>query len=961
MSESTSTGSRAENVYCPHLQEVNERTLRQLFSKVAAVRSENRELFDFTHRRMQVYRKQPGENEEVFEEDVYRQFSTEQTGNFAVVIEGEVGTGKSELCAYLSHQLRDEGRPILHIDKDDDLMSMLTDRLPTFYEAQFGEEMPEAADFEQLRDDIENIPQSVANNAVSGAILNLRSRGYSVSPSPKDEEKIREFVSDKLELLTQRGEYATEIKFITEQEYQQEIFLDIFEGTSTQEAVDQFNEELWRVVRDRYETASLSEVLKRVGKRFSDTRPVIIFEDFAITAMEANKLASYVERDKPEDNWDFIIAGTRDSTGPLHTRTAEDRFEFYQTNQQDSNSVLFLDEDTAVDFVRPYLGYFKSFDRSVRYTGDEAGDSLELQSAPPGSRCADCGLCDESFRDLFPFNEVFLERVYQGLNESEQSPREYIMTIFEILSDYYEGRIDAPSSADALKPIVNRLSVADEIYEDAEEFAHLARWYGHSEGDENRIIVDRRFATVFGLIEPKMSAPSNIELSNDHITMPTPGSKTPPPPPDDPPPTGPDDPVQEAYKEYAPTVESWVNTPDRFSQTNVYLKRGLQDALERLTDGFALYEGRSLEYNLSSEKYPFVFANLDEAPDSDQIEIDPDEFRLSDLRKILRFGIEREISPRSADYEELLESIGTQLSGYAREWRTKLQNTYLNGDNVFFKSRARYDFADFVLAAYSYVVALDSPWKPISPETINDRFGTGGYKLDSDIEVLSGASKELDPDEYNKITSFVAAGDELEEMLTELYGVSTSDLDMPAIKQWFKRNSPADVLSMLGRSYIQNIESRIRFESSGSRLKLRDIADTAYDARKALHEMDGQFRKDTVKEVRTELGNISLNRVRDTVGKLETYDDVDPDTMEALKRFVQVDNEAVDTAVQAATDAKELHQRTKLETIQATLMSVKLGQTTAYQRFESVQLEGGGGTDEILGSHFRKIGEYYVE
>ena len=950
----TMTGP-TENVYCPHLQEVDEGTLQELFSKVAAIRSENRELFDFTHRRIEVFRQTHGDTEVVSEDDVYRQFRTDRNGNFAVVIEGEVGTGKSELCAYLSHRLRDDGRPILHIDKDDDLMSMLTDRLPQFYEEQFGEEMPEAADFEQLREDIETIPQSVANNAVSGAILNLRSRGYSVSADPKEEDKIRDFVGQKLELLVKRGEYATEIKFVSEQDYRQEEFLQVFDQTSVEEAVDLFNEELWRVVRDRYETASLSEVLKRVGKRFTDTRPVIIFEDFAITAMEANKLASYIERDKPDDNWDFIVAGTRDSTGPLHTQTAEDRFEFYQTNEQGSNSVLFLDEETAVDFVRPYLGYFKSLDGSVQYDRDTEDGTFSLKPAPGGSRCKDCGFCDESFRDLFPFNEVFLERIYRGLDESEKSPREFIMTIFEVLSDHYEGRVDAPSSSTALKPLVNRISVADEIYESDEEFAHFARWYGKPNDITDKIEVDRRFATAFGLIDiSSTTGPEGVEVTTDAVIVPTSeigGGGG-----------GGVDPVQQEYDEYAPTVEAWANAPGKFPQTNQYLKRGLQDALERLTDEFALYEGTSLEYNISSEKYPFVFANADESPDKDQIEINPDEFRLSDLRKVLRFGIERDQTPRSAGYDDLFTVLGTQLSGYAKEWRRKVRKSQLNSDDVLYKgTHTQYDFADFVLASYSYVVVLDSPWKPIGPETINERFGEGEYAMDDDIAVLAGKNQELDRDEFQSIKSFVSAGAALEEMMAELYGVSTSDLSMPEIKRWFSRNSPADVLSMLGRQYIQNMEHRVRFNKSGSRLKLRDIADTAYDARKALHEMDGQFRDEVVEAVRTDLANLSLERVRDIVAKLETYDDVNPDTMEALKRFVRVDETDLEAAVQAAHDASDLRGRAGLEAIQATLMSVKLEQTTAYQRFDKIQLEGGGRGRGTLGANFRQVGEYYVE
>jgi len=124
--------------------------------------------------------------------------------------------------------------------------------------------------------------------------------------------------------------------------------------------------------------------LTKSDSGFEDTRPVIVFEDFSIAAMEAERLRKYMERDKSADNWDFIVAGTRDSTEVLRTRTAEDRFEFFQTNEQDSNTVLFLNEDSAVDFVRPYLGYIKSHDGSVQYDRNTDDGTFDLKEAPEG-------------------------------------------------------------------------------------------------------------------------------------------------------------------------------------------------------------------------------------------------------------------------------------------------------------------------------------------------------------------------------------------------------------------------------------------------------------------------------------------------------------------------------------------------------------------------------------------------
>jgi len=444
---------------------------------------------------MEVFRGTAAGGETWGEDRIYQEFSDNRVGNFAVVIEGEVGTGKSELCAYLSPAPTRWSSDASHRQRRRSDVDPF-ERIPEFYQEQFGEELSGASEFKRLRDDIVDIPQTVADNATSGATLTLRRQGYDVAPDGEQTDKIRDYIAEKLNRLVERGEYAQKIQFIGENEYRQRDELKIFnEDIGVSEAVEAFNNALWQVIRENYDTSSLGDVLDQVGQRFEDTRPVIVFEDFSIAAMEAERLRKYMERDKSADNWDFIVAGTRDSTEVLRTRTAEDRFEFFQTNEQDSNTVLFLNEDSAVDFVRPYLGYIKSHDGSVQYDRNTDDGTFDLKEAPEGSICAGCGFCDESFRDLFPFNQTFLRRVYAGFDESQQSPREFIMTIFEVLQDYHEGYIEAPSSADVLRSLGNTVSVADEVYEDAEEYADLAKWYGRERG--NHVAISREFVDAF--------------------------------------------------------------------------------------------------------------------------------------------------------------------------------------------------------------------------------------------------------------------------------------------------------------------------------------------------------------------------------------------------------------------------------------------------------------------------------
>ncbi|EMA66150.1 hypothetical protein C468_04961 [Halorubrum kocurii JCM 14978] len=864
---------------------------------------------------------------------------------------------------------------MLHIDKDDDLMSILSERIPEFYQEHFGEELSGASEFKRLRDDIVDIPQTVADNATSGATLTLRRQGYDVAPDGEQTDKIRDYIAEKLNRLVERGEYAQKIQFIGENEYRQRDELKIFnEEIGVSEAVEAFNNALWQVIRENYDTSSLGDVLDQVGQQFEDTRPVIVFEDFSIAAMEAERLRKYMERDKSADNWDFIVAGTRDSTEVLHTRTAEDRFEFFQTNEQDSNTVLFLNEDSAVDFVRPYLGYIKSHDDSVQYDRDTDDGTFDLKEAPEGSICADCGFCEESFRDLFPFNQTFVRRIYAGFDESQQSPREFIMTIFEVLQDYHEGYIEAPSSADVLRPLGNTVSVADEVYEDAEEYADLAKWYGREQGDH--VVINREFVDAFGF--ETTGLPSEIEVGAHQVEIASTGDGPNP----DPCPEcgavawrtdtdgsricsecgykigggGPSR-LEQEIKEQKEQIDSWIEDPTKYIETDEYVKRALRDLLEEITDDLRLIEGTSLRYMLSSQKSPFVYPDSNEPPDPDQIILDRGDFRRSDLRRLVEFGVRRDMEPRSADYSAQLEAAGTQLTGYAEEWRNKIIETQLNGDSVFYKRHARYDFTDFLLATYSTLTLLDDPWHEVTAERLNERYQSDD-ELMIDRQLLSGLDEVLGHEEIKAVKEAMEDAKYVEDVLGSLLGVSASTLDVPEVRNRLEQNPPFEVLGMLGRQYIGNIASRVRFASGHN---VSDLADTMYDVRKALNDTtDHGYQREAVEYVSEMLSDTDIQSVNDRYKKLKTYDAVDPDLTEQLGQVCNHTQSELDDAVSAAELANRLYGGNPFARTTATLASLKLDNDVVVTNFREVPLTGTSGTDK-LGEEFTEVSTHYVD
>lgn len=961
------------HLYCGHLQQFSGKQFQELFSEVAAIRAENPELFRFTHRPIDVYPSESvGESNPptVSEEEILENLHRDRNRNYAIVIEGETGTGKSELCAYLAHELRDENRPILRIDKDDDLMSILTKRLPEFYTKHFDKDLPKTGAFEQLEKDIKNNPQTVASHAVTGALLKFSKQELQTDYDRDDEQVMVEIVEDQMDDLVTSGEYGKQRNLISDQQYERESAFHVFgPSVSKPQAVEEWNTELWNVIRDEYDTLPLSEMLDLVGDEFTDERPVIIFEDFSIASLEAKQLWNYVERDKPGDNWDFIIAGTRDVTEVLHTQTAEDRFEFFQTNKPNSNSVIFLDEDSAVDFIRPYLAYFKTFDGSVSYGQTSEGelDFSKLNEAPSDSICADCGLCSEEFRDVFPFNETFLTRIYAGLDESQQSPREYVGKVYEVLREYYRRGTNVPSSSDALgSDVTNPISPADQVYDRKESFADLAKWYGELEN--GYYVVDRAFCTAFGLIPEDMEdwkLEAGITVADGLIKIPAADSQTEK--------NGDDEgdtgrgqtksKEKRIYDKRRGDVDDWIDDPenDRFSETNSYIRAALTDLIEEVTDDYTLWTDGKLRYNLSSQKAPFVYGNTASPIGDDQIILDTEEFRPSEVRQLLSHGIRLKETSNSPDSEDMLESLGTHITYYARNWRRQIIDQNIESNQVLYRKsdRGNFDFDDFVLASYALVTMLDDPWAEITAERLNERYSDDNkYKMHP--EFRNKISDITTRDEFATLIDLFDYADEIESLMSSRFGVVTNRLDVVEIRRRLEKTTPCQVLAALAQTYIEEISGRVRFSPNKT---LEDIASSVYQTHTVLTSLYDEHRPfDIHLQILNIFEGIDMDEIADKASRLKTYDNVDRDFVESLSRFADLDDEDVAELVAAAKMVEEdLGVGTTQDQIQTLAAAVRIHGCVVFQRLEELQSEWSRPSETDSGGRFQEVSDYYVK
>lgn len=950
-----------ENELCPHFDDIDQELMNRLFSEVAAVRSSNEDLFNFTHRRIQVFEYVSGD---IYNEhEIYEQFDEHRLRNFAVVIRGPTGTGKSELCWALSHRLRNDGRKVLHIEKNADLMSIMAEEIPQFYEDHTGEQIEGVEEIDRLRQDIRDEKETVAEYAVSKAIIDLRNSDVTVTVP--DREQLKDFVASKLTELVQPGGYDTDVSFVVEPEVKNFSFLDVLADQSPADTATMLTDALWDAIRNEYESPSLDTLLEQVGQAFTDTRPVLIFEDWSVTSLDAIRLRDYMERDNENDRWDFIVAGTPDSFDELRfrTQTNEDRFQYYETTKEGEDQVLFLGEDSAIDFIRPYLGYIKSLDGSVSYNRDGTNRVTNINTPGDRSRCDFCNFCDAEFRDLYPFNRTFVQRVYTGLPTDDQQPRKYVQKIFDILTDYYDSDKDVfpPSSSDELSSLTNEIDLADAVYINR-DLAKLAEWYGTVEGDV--VEVDRRFAVSFGIDAAVEYEAYGVVADEAVLRFPTQnggaiggeggtgvdgyGDED-----DENGEDGADtlSPEEELVNELRPRVENWKENPEEWTEVDVYLRKGLRDAIERLTGEFRLWEDAPLEYRVGSG-HPFLIG--DELAPPNKIHIDQHDFARSDLLDLLEFGVMRSEDPRNADYKSFLNGTGTQITEYARKWRSALRSHELEQGKIF-HSGNEYSLTDLAYSGYALCVLLNDPWESLSVERISAAF-TAEQTVSLDEDLAEALDDQLDRDDFKRVQTMFEHIEEYRALFEDEFTFTSNAVNRQHLQQYVDQVSPFAVIEGLAKSRIDRVSGKVKFTSSGK--NLTTVLEALYYVGNALDELATlDAMTERAEHIRAELDGVNMAYIRDVTTDIqETYSDVLSGSQEALVKFANESQDDVLDIFDAAMLYLDYRDATnKLEQWLALFIGLKLLENRTVDRFESAR-----GFD--LTAHPEgRFGEYFLE
>jgi len=628
--------------------------LSSIFNVAAGKRAKYRKMFEHTHTPIILF---DNKGEEVSEEDIFSLFDINYPGNQCTVIEGETGTGKSEICVSLVYMLKDNGWEVVHIHKNMDLPSMIT-RLLEFYSHLTGKQFPKGSNFDELKRTLINpnkrhaISKIVVGKFFDSEVFTERNISERRQSFTKDEkqtlDEFEKIFSEKMGSIIrtqQLTDYQTEfltkadvkksrsIERVIELLIQNSSKKDTEKERSIDSLLEIINSKLWFYLNEHFDTPKLDDVMDEISKEMKarNKRIAMIIEDLKIAAMDLKKLLRYIERDIADDRWDFIIAGTTDIINIVkESATRRDRFHFYRTNPRDGEKryyVKFLDEKNAVDFALKYFSFlFEQF----------------------GHECKTCNVCKlEKTRLYFPYSESFLINLFSHLDDKK--PRTYIQTLFYGIQHYLRTSRSPTESSEIKNMKKPYLELEYYIHE---EYINRFISFYHKEistNDRKHYLIPEDYFKIFGInvdsiygfqkdgnnikIAGKTSIKTikseSIFISDEKKLV---ESKI-----------GIIDQLREKFKEQMDLAYPWIaatthQLENKYNKVNTFFKIGLKEIMRIFTDDFSLYADSSINYLYGKHDYPFIHRNETKKDNLLQREIDPQSFPESLIREIILLG-----------------------------------------------------------------------------------------------------------------------------------------------------------------------------------------------------------------------------------------------------------------------------------------------------------------------------------
>ena len=484
-----------------------------------------------------------------------------------------------------------------------------------------------------------------------------------------------------------------------------------------------------------------------------------MFEDFSIAGLDLDRLARYMESDRPDFICDFIIAGLQDKVPP-RSGTRVERFEYFTTTTSEQKEVLFLNEKTCVDFIAPFLCYPKDTDGGPKLRSRKTYDAV----------CDSCRKCSLEQRIFTPFTEVFLRNFYSSLKPEQRTPRLYVSKIGLILSDHLrDGR--PPSDSSVLSELTPPVSVDQEATSDP-VIQRFAAWYG-TLVDRN-IEVAEDITKLLGIPTEefrkngKLSFPSfdphSPKIFGDSKLFPSEGDGN-----------------RDKLNRILGQFNAWRRDPttDPVSEFHFYFNSGLKKLFSDVTSGHRLAPRSSLGITVGQNEYPFYISGLSGTiPQS--VEIQPDLFSQKGAAMLATLGylIQTKQSHRDKhEFSKLLEralqdnahAIGKMVYGFRRKVKAVVE------DKVWAKGYYDRDLAEIVLACVRILMAFENPFGDTRPEQITQWLSSDNTHIDFEYK------NNIEKSAGRRIEEILDSVMDIRGLAVDLFGLTSKSFDLEKI------------------------------------------------------------------------------------------------------------------------------------------------------------------------------------
>lgn len=466
------------------------------------------------------------DNEQFVDEELVLDAITDSSfddSNRLFFVVGESGCGKSELCQWLDYQIQDRAEtaganefahePILiprHVREPAEVLENLTAGIDGY-------------DFENAKY-LADLPMEGIFRETTGTIINRFDKSDEGTVEFLTSEKFERKIRDNLEKYVEN--FADPDESITFEPIEQEEVAQFLEQhphvehehENKDHDVDPI-EYLYKEIKDGA-TEALKEMLfagdiKKILRDIDDAyrernrRPLLIIEDLTGFTIYDHQIISFFS-DLSTAHFDVVIGVT---TGPYRRLIDQRRADLASEDTindrirarlnltketDDGSKTLFLEQEGIhIDLARNYL-------RAIK---EESDGSFE-PPLPDGVTPADV---DEAFGEwLYPFNEAFLTRIYENLQEDnlqKQTPRIYLnFVIEELLNNVNPPFEHVDKLQQRLGVITNPISSE---YSEPDE--PVLKWYGVQSGGKYR--VNTTIPAVFGIDSdgeaPILTGPQN--------------------------------------------------------------------------------------------------------------------------------------------------------------------------------------------------------------------------------------------------------------------------------------------------------------------------------------------------------------------------------------------------------------------------------------------------------------------